>query len=121
MKIKNLIFFVLGFICLGLGAFGVAVPVLPTTPFVLLAAICFSIANKKTYEWLKKNPVFGPYIENYRTRQGIKMPLKIGSIAFLWAGLIISMILVKATLVYVVLGLVGIGVSTHILLIKTKR
>ena len=96
-------------------------PVLPTTPFVLLAAICFSASNKKFADWLRQNRIFGPFIENYRTKQGTQMSQKIASIAFLWTGLIISMVIVRTTWVYIVLGIVGIGVTTHLLLIKTKK
>ena len=111
---------ILGFILLGLGAVGVAIPVMPTTPFVLLAAICFSASNKKSYAWLQRNRFFGPYIENYRTRQGISKSLKIASICFVWTGLTISMIRLQTTWVYYVLAIVGIGVTVHLLLIKTK-
>ena len=121
MKPKNLILIVLGFALLMVGAVGVAVPVLPTTPFVLLAAVCFSVSSKKIAAWLEQNRVFGPYIENYRTGQGIRMPLKIASIAFLWTGLVISMVMVKTTWICIALGIVGAGVTIHLLMIKTKK
>ena len=118
---KNLALNVLGAISLGLGAVGVALPVMPTTPFVLLAAICFSAGNKKAYERLLKNRIFGPYIENYRTKQGIKLSLKIASLVFLWAGLILSMYAIGAAWAILVLGIVGVGVTIHLLRIKTRR
>ena len=121
MKIRNIFLTILGFACLGLGALGVVLPVLPTTPFVLLAAICFSASNKKFHDRLRRNRVFGQYIENYHTKQGISMWLKVSSIAFLWTGLAISAVIVRAVWVYVVLGIVGVGVTTHLLLIKTKK
>jgi len=117
---KNLIFNALGFIFLGLGAVGVALPVLPTTPFVLLAAICFSAADNKLSGWLRRNRVFGPYLENYRTKQGISRQLKIASIIFVWVGLTISMIMVRTVFICILLGIVGIGVTIHLLKIKTK-
>ena len=121
MKAKNLILTILGFLSLGLGAVGVVLPVLPTTPFVLLAAFCFYASNRKIHDWLKRNRIFGQYIENYRTKQGIKLSLKIGSIIFLWAGLSVSMIVVRTMWVYILLTAVGVGVTIHLLLIKTKR
>ena len=121
MGVKNLILVALGFIFVGLGAVGVAVPVLPTTPFILLAAVCFSASNRKFYDWLQKDRVFGQYIENYRTKQGISLGLKIASIAFLWAGLIISIIVVGTIWTRIALGIVGMGVTVHLLLIKTKK
>jgi len=100
---------------------GVALPVMPTTPFVLLAAICFSAGNDKFTEWLQKNRVFGPYIENYRNKRGISIWHKIGSIAFLWTGLVVSMAVVRELWIYLTLSAVGIGVTIHLLLIKTKK
>jgi len=120
MTMKNLILTMFGFIFLGLGVVGVSIPVMPTTPFVLLAAACFSVSNKKIFNWLQKNRFFGPYIENYRTKQGIKKSLKIISIFILWSGLIISMVIMRTMWIYIMLGIVGICVTIHLLLIKTK-
>ena len=121
MRIRNALLVVLGFLLLGLGIVGIALPVLPTTPFVLLAAACFSLGSKTCYAWLRKNRIFGQYIENYRTKQGISLWLKISSIAFLWTGLIISMVIVQTLWIYVMLGIVGCAVTIHLLLIKTKK
>jgi uncharacterized membrane protein YbaN (DUF454 family) len=118
---KKLIFVLLGFIFLTLGAVGVAIPVLPTTPFVLLAAGCFSLSSKKLDSWLQRSRLFGPYIENYRTKQGVSLCRKIASITFLWAGLIVSMVIVQTIWIYITLGLIGAVVTMHVLLIKTKR
>ena len=118
---KNLVLTLLGFLLLGLGALGVVVPVLPTTPFVLLSAFCFSMGNKKAHAWLRRSRVFGPYIEHYRTKRGISLPLKVGSIAFLWAGLAGSTFVVQAVWLYFLLGAVGMGVTIHLLLIKTRK
>ena len=118
--IKKLVFITLGFIFIGLGAVGVAIPVLPTTPFVLLAAACFSVSSERFHGWLRRNRVFGQYIDNYHTGQGISLSLKIASIAFLWTGISISMYVVRAVWAYAVLGIVGVCVTIHLLLIKTK-
>ena len=120
MNIKKVALIVSGFIFLAIGAVGVVVPVLPTTPFVLIAAACFSSGNSRLSEWLKRNRVFGPYIENYRTKQGIELRLKIFSIIFLWLGLGISMFFVQSSWAVIALAAVGIAVTVHLLLIKTK-
>ena len=120
-KLKRLLLIVLGFALLALGAVGVALPVLPTTPFVLLAAACFSASSEKFYARLRSNRVFGPYIEHYHKKTGVRLSLKLGSIAFLWAGLGVSMVMVQTWWVYIILGAVGIGVTVHLLAIKTKR
>ena len=111
----------LGFIFLALGAIGIFIPVLPTTPFVLLSAACFSSSSKKLNEWLLRSRLFGPFIENYSTGQGISVSRKIASLVFLWTGLIISMVIVRTIWIYIILGVVGIGVTIHILTIKDKK
>ncbi|MGD2064395.1 MAG: YbaN family protein [Nitrospirota bacterium] len=57
---------VLGFLCVGLAAVGIALPGLPTTPFLLLAAACFARSSERFYQWLLGNRVFGPMIRDWR-------------------------------------------------------
>ena len=126
MKMKNLIFTILGFIFIGFGIIGIivtAIPFLifPTTPFILLAAGCFSIGNKKLSTWLSNNRIFGPFIENYKTKQGISLIYKTSGIIMLWLGLIISMIFTQELWMYIILSIIGLGVTIHLLLIKTKK
>ena len=121
LSARNAIITITGFICLGLGSIGVFLPIMPTTPFILLAALCFSSANKKIYGWLQQSSFFGQFIDNYRTRQGIKKSHKISSIVFLWAGLFISMVKVQILWVCLILTIVGVCVTVHLLLIKTKN
>jgi len=111
----------LGALCLSVGIVGIVIPALPTTPLVLLASICFSTANPKIYRWLAHSRLFGPYIDNYRTGRGISLRRKMASIAFLWAGLLTSMAMVRTWLVCLVLAIVGVGISLHLCLIKTKK
>ena len=121
MKVKRFIFALGGSLLLVLAAIGLVMPLLPTTPLVLLAAGCFSASSPKIHARLQKSRIFGPFIENYRTKQGIPLILKAGSIAFLWLGLITSMVVLNMAWAYLLLGLVGVGVTVHLLLIKTKR
>jgi len=121
MKFKAWLLIASGFVCLTLGMVGVVLPLLPTTPLVLLAAVCFSAANKRLYEWLRRNRLFGPFIENYRTGQGISKFHKIASIVYLWVGLISSMIVIRTTAIYIILSIVGVCVTIHLLMIRTKR
>ena len=121
MSMKKLLFIVLGFITLALGAIGVVLPLLPTTPLVILSALCFSYGSKRLEGWLCRNRVFGPFIENYRTGRGISRFHKIASIAFLWVGLVTSAIIVGTAMLYIILSAVGVGVTIHILMIRSKK
>ena len=112
---------VLGFVCLGLGALGIIIPGLPTTPFVILAAICFSKSSPRIYGWLRRTKFFGPYIEHYRTKKGVARRLKIISVIVVWISLSISMLMIWALWAFILLPVVGVCVSVHIALIKTEK
>lgn len=118
MKIYVLI--ACGFFLLALGAAGIVIPVLPTTPFVLLAAACFSASSPRTYRMLLRSRFFGPYIEHYRNGGGITKTAKARGIVVLWVLLGLSAVFVAEHWAYVLLGAVGVGVTLHLLLIKTK-
>jgi len=121
MNVKKLFLIVAGFISLALGVVGIILPLLPTTPLVLLSAACFSKCNKRLENWLCQSRVFGPFIENYRTGQGISRLHKNASIAFLWAGLTSTIVITRELWIFAVLLIVGIGVTIHLLMIKTKK
>lgn len=104
-----------------LAAIGVVLPVLPTTPFLLVAAACFSLAKPEWVDRLEKNRVFGPYIEAYRKGLGISLPRKIFALSCLWTALIASMLIVKNVWLTLALSLIGIGVTIHLSLYPTRR
>ena len=120
MNIKNILLLVIGFLSLSLGAIGIFLPVLPTTPFILLSAGCFSISSPKLANRLMENKYFGSYIKNYRFHTGVPKEAKRKAILFLWAGLIISMLLLKSLVMSAILILIGILVIIHIYKLKTR-
>lgn len=104
------------------GIVGIFLPLLPTTPFVLLAAILYARSSKRFYNWLLYNRLFGRYIRNYLDGKGIPLLAKVISISLLWITLGTSAIFfVSMTLIRIILLLVGIGVSIHILIIPTLK
>lgn len=64
-KAIRTLWFLGGAMALALGAVGVVLPILPTTPFILLAAFCFARSSKRCHAWLIRHPVFGPLISNW--------------------------------------------------------
>jgi uncharacterized protein len=103
---------------------GLWVQVLPPAPFFLLAAACFARSSERMHRWLLGNCVFGEYLRRYRDGEGIPLASKICTLALLWATLGISaFVAVPARLWWVRLCLlvVGLGVTIHILRIKTRR
>ena len=75
---------VIGTFSLALGIVGIFIPLLPTTPFLLLAAYCYARSSKKLYTWLMNNKWFGSYIRHYYEGKGIPLRVKLLSISFLW-------------------------------------
>jgi len=118
---KRTILQIWGFFFLGLGILGAVLPIMPTTPFVLVSAACFYRSNKRIHKWLNNSRYFGPYIENYHTGQGVNLSLKLKSIIAMGLTLIISIIIVQTAWALFLLGVVGICVTIHLLLIKTKK
>lgn len=73
---KKLILLLCGWICLALGAAGVVLPLLPTTPFVLLAAWCFSQGSERLHDALLRSKLFGPTIKNWQAHHAISLRAK---------------------------------------------
>jgi len=122
MSIKKIILLICGFLSLVVGVVGIVIPVVPTTPLILLAAACFSVSSQKMYGFLEHNRFFGPFIENFHTKQGISLKLKIGCIIYVWIGLGFSMYEIKARWAYTIFAVVGACVTIYLLfIIKTKR
>jgi len=67
----------LGFMALGLGVAGIPLPVLPTTPFVLLAAYFFAKGSPRYHHWLRTHKFFGPLVTNWELHGSIPLRAKI--------------------------------------------
>jgi uncharacterized membrane protein YbaN (DUF454 family) len=106
---------------LALGLIGIPLPVLPTTPFLLLAAACYLRGSERMYRWMHTNRYFGDYLSDYRAGKGVPKKTKIYSIVTLWAVIGASAFALRENIpVVVILLVVAAGVTAHILLIKTK-
>jgi hypothetical protein len=105
-----------------LGIVGIFVPVLPTTPFLLLAAACYARSSQRFHGWLLNNRWFGNYIRNYVERKGLSPKVKVLTIALLWITIGCSVAFaVQSFVVRSILVLIAIGVSIHILCIRTLK
>ena len=107
--------FVLGVSALGLGALGVVLPLLPTTPFILLAAFAFSKSSDRWHRWLLGHRTFGPLIENWRAHGAINRRSKTASALAMVAVLGISALLAVPWPVFAVQALVMVAAATFIL------
>lgn len=87
---KRAAFILLGLLCLGLGALGVVLPLLPTTPLVLLAAFAFANSSDKLHDWLLDHNVFGQLIADWRRYGAISRTAKVLGVISMLAVLVIS-------------------------------
>jgi uncharacterized membrane protein YbaN (DUF454 family) len=107
-----------GTLCLALGAIGIVLPVLPTTPFLLLAAALYVRSSKRLYTWLISHRLFGPFIRRYRETRTISRRSKVISLVLMWAMISLSLLLfiesLYAALAVLVLGAAGTAVLLRI-------
>ncbi len=121
-KWVRILLIIAGTLSVGLGVLGIFVPVLPTTPFLLLATACYARSSQKFYDWLLNNKYFGNYIRNYQQRKAVPLKVKVLTLAVLWITIGCSvMFAVEVFLVRVLLILIAIGVSIHIFSLRTLR
>ena len=121
-SIIKLLLIITGIVSMALGVIGVFLPVLPTTPFLLLAAACFIRSSERLYNFLIKNKYFGKYIKDYREGKGIPKKTKVFAISLLWISIGITIIFVISKIILrIMLTIVASVVTVHIVKTKTKE
>lgn len=111
-----------GTLSVALGALGILLPILPTTPFLLLAAFCYGRSSDRFYQKLVSNRIFGKYLQNYRDGRGIPTPQKIVTILLLWASIGSSVYLLTAPFWLMILLLViAAAVTVFLISVKTRQ
>lgn len=113
---------ILGLLALGLGILGIFLPVLPTTPLLLLAAALFLRSNRGLYDWLLNHPRLGPYIRNFMEYKAIPLKIKVLSVTLVWITLLNCAIFVADHWVFRLFFIVlAAAISAHILSYKTLK
>lgn len=111
-----------GTLCLGLGLFGILVPVLPTTPFLLLAAACYARGSQRFYCWLMNNRLFGTYIRSYREGRGLPLRVRAFTITMLWLTIgLTALFFVNETWMRILLLFIAAAVTVHVASLRPKE
>ncbi|WP_434601495.1 YbaN family protein [Pseudomonas sp. Z4-7] len=111
----------IGWLSVVLGVIGIFIPVLPTTPFLLLAAACFARSSPRFYRWLVEHPRLGPWIGDYLSGNGIPLKGKVYAIGLMWASILMSCYLVPLPWARVFMLTSAVLVTVYILRQKTLR
>lgn len=119
-RLVRILLIVLGTISVFLGMLGIFLPLLPTTPFLLLAAYCYAKSSERFYNWLVTNRFCGKYIRSYKEGLGIKLSHKIFTIILLWLTIGYSVIvIVTNNWIKFMLIIIAISVTIHLIRLKT--
>lgn len=122
MDIRKALLIFAGTLCVGLGVLGMFLPLMPTTVFLLLAAYCYSRSSEKFHNWLLNNRLCGSYIRNYKSGLGISVRQKVSTILTLWLSIGFSMWILSGRFwLMLLMAAIAIGVTIHLVMIKTYR
>ena len=112
----------MGSVCVFLGVLGIFLPLLPTTPFLLLACALYAKSSKRFHTWLLNQKLLGKYIRDYTERRGLPIIYKIITLLFLWAAIALSIVFATDNLIVrIILLMLAITISLHILSLKTLK
>ena len=122
-KLVRALFFGAGTVSLALGTIGIVLPILPTTPLLLLALACYCRSSKRMTKWVLNNKYFGSYIRRYKEGKGIPIKTKIIAIATLWITISYSAFFIVNIwwIVQLILFVIATAVSIHIIRLPTYR
>ncbi|MGV0326674.1 YbaN family protein [Corynebacterium confusum] len=103
----------LGWVSVALAAIGVVLPLLPTTPFLLLSAFCFARSSDRFHAYLYNHRVFGAYLRNYESGQ-MSTRHKVRTLSIMWIGILVSAALINKPIVWVVFIIIASCVTVHL-------
>lgn len=104
-----------GLLAVGLGSVGIFVPLLPTVPFLLLAAACFARSSERFHNWLLEHPHLGPVLHGYLNGQGMSLRAKVSALILLWVSIPASVFFfIDPLWVQILVIGIGLGVTIHL-------
>lgn len=119
MRISKMILVFSGTLSLFLGVLGIFLPVLPTTPFLLLTAFCYLKGSEKLNRRFKKSRLYQRYVKNFSIKKGLPLRAKVKMLLAVFATLLASALIIHKTIMYFVLAGVFLAKLIFILCVKT--
>ena len=110
-----------GCLSVALGVIGIFLPLLPTVPFLLLAAYCFTRSSERLHSWLIQHKKLGPILHQYQTHRAVSRQTKMLALTSLWGSLIFSIVLLPHVHIRLFLIAIGMGVTWHLLSLRTLK
>jgi uncharacterized membrane protein YbaN (DUF454 family) len=120
-RFKKSFYVIAGTICVIIGAIGIFLPLLPTTPFMLLAAACYCRGSERMLKWLLNNKYFGSYIRNYREGKGMSAKSKTTAITTLWLTISLSILFIRIFIMQITLLIIATAVTIYLLRMPTLK
>lgn len=120
-NLKKKIYICVGLLSIILAVIGAFLPVMPTVPFLLVALFCFERSSKKYHDMILNNKYFGKILRDYYEGKGLTVSIKIKIILFLSCGIGFSVYKIQHLHLRIMLILIWLGVTLHIMLLKTKN
>lgn len=120
LELKKYLLITLGTITLALGVVGVFLPILPTTPLLLVTAFCYLRSSRALYSWLINHRLFGRYLQDYLARRTVPRKAKALALGTLWPSLLVTMFIIPLSPVRLLVGLIGLAVSVYILRLREE-
>ncbi|MGB4327736.1 MAG: YbaN family protein [Tenuifilum sp.] len=115
------LFVIFGIVSFGLGVLGIFLPLLPTTPFMLLSAFLFIRSSGRLYRWLINHRLFGKYIHDYIERRSIPRRVKWYTLGLLWASILTSVATLDVgNVIRLMLLLIAVGVTAHVVKLRNS-
>lgn len=125
MPVKKTILITIGCLCLGLGAVGVVLPVLPTTPFLLVTAYCFARSSERLSRWFRGTKLYRNHLESFMKKEGMRVSTKAGIIASVTVLMGIGFFLMARKEIWIPCGILAVVWLAHIIyfgfFVKTLR
>ena len=115
------VFATLGGLFLALGIAGIFLPLLPTTPFLLLASACFLRGSPAAHRWMHAHPRFGPYLTAYEEGRGIPLRAKVVAIGLMWLSIGSAILYVGIAWAGIAMAAVATGVTIYLVRLPTLR